>query len=258
MRTLLGALAILALLPTAARADGGGLDLASPRAPTGVAPATTEAPAHEAAHEAASDEHHEEGPRDTPMLDLSAVTLVPLSVGGAMHLDLLAGIFVRVSGSVVIPAYVDAINDVGQSYGAWDATVAASLRELLVDSLVIEAAVGVRPLGGPFELSVAYFMLWSEGPAPAGMGLGERTMSVSIYAVHPELGIRIPMAGWIVMRVQLGWVHTVGVATTLGRSPTDDPTADALRTAAESSLADTVRSYGMGPSLAASVGIHFE
>jgi hypothetical protein len=230
----------------AALADGRGTDLASPALPTATA--------------AAIESHHDDGGEhgDGPRLDLLATTLVPLAVGGAMHLDLLAGFFLRVQASVVVPAYVDAINDVGQGYGVWDDGTASAISGLLVDAVIFEGAVGVRPGGGPLELSVAYFMFWREGSAPAMMGLGARPLSVTVYAVHPELTLRMPLTDVLVMRVSLGWVHAVGTDARLGRLPEDGEAEDAARSAAESTIASWPAEYGMGPTLSASVGIHFE
>lgn len=245
-RAVLALASILALTPSA-RAEGLGIDLASPARPT----ANDESPPPEASA-------HEDAHGETPQLDLMVTTLVPLAVGGAMQLDLLAGLFLRVQGSVIVPAYVDAINDVGQGYGVWDAGTAAAIDDLLVDAVIIEAAAGVRPFDGPLELSVAYFMLWREGTAPAMMGLGQRPLSVTVYAVHPELAVRMPLGSWLVMRIAVGWVHAVATDARIGALADDGDAEQAARAAGEATIGTWLSSYGMGPTLSGSLGFHFE
>lgn len=242
-RTALVCLALLAFASDA-RADGGGLGLATPSA--GRHHLDSEGPSSE-------DEH-----RDTPRLDLFSTTLLPLSVGGGMHLDLIAGVFLRVQASLVISAYVDAVNDVGMSFGLWDAGTAVAVRELLTDALVLEGGIGLRPFDGPVELSVAYFMLWRQGVSPELLGLGDRTMSLTIYAVHPELGVRIPLGSWLVMRIAVGWVHRVGVDGHIGTRPDDGDDEEAARLAGQQTLNGWLDAHALGPTLGASLGLHFE
>lgn len=261
------ALALVGLwAPGSAHADDAGLRLASPWRPESAeSAAPSPASETEARYEPVLVEHHGAPPAlpppphvPGPSFDLYATTLVPLALGGAMHFEMWEGIFVRVSGSVVIPAYVDAINDVGQSYGIWDDATSSSISELLVDSIVIDAAVGIRPLNGPIELSVAYFMLWSEGPGPRALGMQEQIMSVTVYAVHGELALRIPLGDALVMRLGLGWVHSVGRDVTLRAAEGESDEARAERTVVQTMLGEWISQYGMGPTVTAGLGIHFE
>lgn len=244
--------AVLALLaaslaPSVALADGAESELAAPWAPVDVA-------AHEEAHDEAPPPAHASG----LAFDLSAATLLPLAVGASMNFEIWEGIFLRVSGAVVIPAYVDGINDIGRGYGVWDEATASTLGEILVDSLVIQSSVGIRPLGGPLELSVGHLLFWSEGPGPTSMSMQSQTLSISVHAVHAELGIRMLLGDVLVMRIAAGWLHGVGQNVSLSSAPGATPEDEAIRTAAESMMRGWLAQYGMGPTLSASLGIHFE
>lgn len=241
-------------MASAARADDAGRRLASPFRPAD-------------AHTPELVDHPATGTTPTPppspggpgvMLDLSATTLIPLAVGGAMQLEFWEGLFVRLSGSVIIPAYVDGINDVGQSYGIWDETTASAISELLVDAIVLEGGLGIRPLNGPLELSVSYFLLWSEGPGPAALAMQDQTLSLSVYAVHGELAIRMPLGDAIVMRIGVGWLHSVGRDVTIRAAPGESEEARLIRTTAETMVGSWISQYGMGPTLTAGLGIHFQ
>lgn len=242
MRPALACLGLL-LFAVPARADDGGRGLATPSVGR-----------HHLDRDGGADDPH----RDTPQLDLFSTTIVPLSVGGGMHLDLVAGLFLRAQASVVIPAYIDAVNDVGMSAGIWDAGTAVAIRELLVDGLVLEGALGLRPFDGPVELSVAYFMLWQQGRTPTMLGLGDRTLSMTIYAVHPEIGVRVPLGSWLVFRLSLGWVHRVAVDARIGSRNDDGDDGEAARVAGEEVLRGWLDGNAMGPTLGASLGLHFE
>jgi hypothetical protein len=238
------------LMPAPARADDGRA-LGSPWPAAPVADAVPVDDGERA-------ESSAPGPSSGPSFDLSATTMVPLTVGGAMHFEIWEGIFLRVQGAVIVPAYVDGINDVGRGYGIWDEATASTLSEILVDSLVIESTVGIRPLGGPLELSVGHVLIWSEGPGPSSMSMQTQTLSISVHAVHAELGIRMPLGDALVMRIAAGWLHGVGQDVRISSSPGATAEEEAIRTGAESTMRDWIARYGMGPTLSASLGIHFE
>ena len=90
--------------------------------------------------------------------DLVAGLMLPLSVGGTMILEMPYGLQLRLGGGVVPSPLIDGINDVGEAWALWTPDTASALSQLLVDSIVLEAALGIRPAWGPLEFSVGYVL----------------------------------------------------------------------------------------------------
>ena len=200
-------------------------------------------------------ESHGASASDDFAFDLLVATVLPLTIGVTLLLEMPAGIQVRVSGGVVPPVYADAINDVGQAWSIWGDGTASALSEVLRDSIVLEAALGIRPGSGPLEVAVGYVLFWSEGPAPVLASAAAASLSVSAYAIHAELGVRAPIGDALVFRVAIGWLHTLAHDVSL-RPP--ESGASTELGPAESMIGDWIGRYGLGPTLSASFGAHFD
>ena len=194
-------------------------------------------------------------------LDVTAFTTLPLAVGGAVALEVPGHLVLRVSAGAIPNAYIDAINDVGTGWGAWDQNAASVASTLLVGATYLEFAVGLRPAGTPgIELSIGYAMLWSH--RTAGMNLvgapGDRTLGLdlSIDAVHAELAWQTELIDHVYFRLALGWAHAVAQHLTLRTDATDDATRAALAQG-QAALAQTVAQHSFGPTLGAALGARF-
>jgi hypothetical protein len=60
------------------------------------------------------------------------------------------------------------------------------------------------------------------------------------------------------MRISVGWVHAVATDARIGALPEDGEAEEAARLAGQDTIATWLSSYGMGPTLSASLGVHFE
>lgn len=245
---VLAATLVVGPTPAPVRADEGAHGLASPRLAAG----------HAVAGSDAARGRDSAAPEPEWGLDLVATTLLPLTVGGMMIVEMPGGIQVRVGAGVVVPVFVDGINDVGAAWSLWDDQTSSALSELLVDALVLEAALGIRPGRGPLELSVGYVLFWSECPAPRLASLEATALSVSAYAIHAELGVRAPVGDWVVFRVAVGWLHTLAQSVVAGMRDPSAPESEAVQAFVESTIGGWVMAYGLGPTLSASIGIHFQ
>lgn len=242
MKTIVVVVAILLSASTTLAQDRAAA-LASPRPPsTTPSEAPTEtAPSSGGGHEWS--------------FDLAAGTMLPLAVGGGLILGMPGGISARVWGGVVPSAYVDGMNDIGAAFGLWGEPTSDALTRVLQDSIVLEAGLGIQPGHAPLELVVSYVLFWSEGAAPALAGLSNADLSISVYALHVELGLCTPVGDLFVFRLALGWLHGLGRSVSVGMG---EPGHEEVAATMEQIVDGWVATYGLGPTLSSSLALHFD
>jgi hypothetical protein len=241
------ALSALCAVPAAARAD----DPA-----TGAHALGTPRPTAAAATEHAHALHHDPAQF---ALDLSAMTVLPLVVGGNLGLEVPGHIVVRVGAGMVPSAYLDAINQIGTGWGAYDTQSARMFSSVLTDALWLEFGLGIRPAGTPgIELDVSYAMLWAHrGLDMTQLGMaGEAGMDMTIDAIHGEVAWQNEIIDHVYFRIALGWAHAFDHHVTFSGNHPDDATRAQLETAA-SALSATIGRYAFGPTLGSSLGVRF-
>ena len=190
-------------------------------------------------------------------LDIDAMAILPLVVGGTFALEVPGHFVFRAGGGVVPSALVDAINSVGVGWGAYDTTTAHLASLLLNDAMIFEVGVGIRPAGTPgVELALSYLLLWTQrgidmsqlGGAPQGAGL-----DVLVDAIHGELAWQSTPIEHVYFRIAIGWAQAFDHHVTLA-AHADAATSDALHHAADD-LTATVGRYAFGPTLGAALGL---
>lgn len=194
-------------------------------------------------------------------LDITAFTALPIAIGGAVALEVPGHVVIRVSAGAVPNAYVDAINDVGTAWGAWEDDDAEVASTLLAGATYLELALGVRPAGTPgVELSIGYAMLWSHRPAGMSLvgGSGETALGLDlrIDAVHGEIAWQTELVDHVFFRLALGWAHAVAHRVSIA-TDTQDGATRAWLAQAGAALSDTVGRHAFGPTLGAALGARF-
>ena len=84
------------------------------------------------------------------------------------------------------------------------------------------------------------------------LGCATAVHAADLVAI-PQLGLRIPIGDVLVVRLGLGWLHTVAQSVAVGME--DDSSVEA--SPLEAIVSDWIARYGFGPTLRLSVGLHF-
>jgi hypothetical protein len=102
--------------------------------------------------------------RDNFALDVGATTLVPLSFGPELHVQLPAGIFAQVHLGWMPDLYSDALTDGLQNAGVYDATVGALVNGSFEGATTWRLGLGYKPFANyGLELGAAYVHVSMEG-----------------------------------------------------------------------------------------------
>lgn len=242
----------LAMLGGAAGAkaqdDAGAAALGRPS----VAP---DASASEASH-AALGAHHDTSPRPDFALDVDAAATLPLVVGGTVALEVPGHVVFRVGAGIVPSAFVDAINEVGVGWGAYDAHSAQVASALLDDATFLEFGLALRPAGTPgIELAASYALLWSHRTLPMplfGAPPSDAGLDLTIDAIHGELAWQNEPVDHVYFRIAIGWAHCFAHGVTIAGE--GDAATQATFHVLADALADAIGRYAFGPTLAASLG----
>jgi hypothetical protein len=194
-------------------------------------------------------------------LDITVVTTLPIVVGGAVALEVPGHVVLRFVGGAVPNAYVDAINDVATSWGAYGDDDAAIASTLLAGATFLEFALGIRPAGTPgIELSLGYAMLWSHHTAGMSLvgGSGDRVLGLdmSIDALHGEIAWQTELVDHFYFRLAIGWAHAIAHRVSITTEAPDEAMRATL-SQAESALADAVGRHAFGPTLTGALGARF-
>lgn len=212
-------------------------------------------------------------------LNLEAVTDVPIDVGARLTLEMPYRLRISTSLGVMPGPYVDVINAIATSAGAYDESTATVIRGALERSLVSRTHLGWRPLrryGWYFE---AGYGLVTLGGTVTGRDVLIVTTGLSLpeggrgdaleYDVTSTLHMIDIETGWrflvwddrIVLRLALGFAGTVSArtrATPLETLPSRASAgAEVLAREAEAYLDDIYTSYVFTPVVTAGVGYRF-
>jgi hypothetical protein len=259
-RHAIGVLAGLSFVPAApasVRADDDARALASPfdreRAPS-TSIETPRSPDDDAPPEFA--------------LDITAIAVLPITVGGRVAFEMPGHFVVYASGGLVPIAIIDGINDVGTGWGLWNETDARIAQTMLGDATWFEVGLGIRPSGTPgIEITVGYSLIWSHRLAtlgtlwPGGTALLDTSgrdsigMDVTIDSVRAELAWQTELFDGLSFRAALGWIHAVRHDVSIV-SNSDDPRVVEGLEALETALDDELGRRAFGPTLSFALGIH--
>ena len=267
-----GAVAGLALscwAGTVARADdddgeAGGEDgaraLASPFAP--------DAPRHEDREDART--CGEEPTQPEFALDVSAIAMLPLTVGGRIAMEVPGHVVLYVNAGLLPVAIVDGINDVGTGWGIWSQTDAQIARTMLGDATWFEVGLGLRPSGTPgLEISAGYALLWTHRLSTLGamtpgaaalVGPSDSdviAMDVTIDTIHAELAWQTEIFDGVSFRAALGWIHAFRHAVSIVPE-SHDPIVVTAMEALGAALDHEVGSRAFGPTLSFALGVHLD
>jgi len=203
-------------------------------------------------------------------LGLALATYVPLCIGVDATLELPAGLLLRAHAGVTPGGYVDLINGVATGMGAYSQAVAGLVSASGGGAFVVRLSAGIRPFEGyGFELSAGY--TWIDASASvstaqleavtqqpmAWAGLERVGVSGQLHALHAQVGWSGTVWDHLVLRVSVGWVHTVAAGGRLG-------VPDELRRASEGRIEEyeatartSLERWGFSPELGVSAGYRF-
>jgi hypothetical protein len=194
-------------------------------------------------------------------LDVTVGLTLPLVASARVALEVPGHVVIHCAAGLVPTFLVDAINDVGTGWGAWNDGTAGIVSSLLADATWLQVGLGLRPAGSPgIEVSVAYVLLWTHrgvsgrafgGPDAMPERLG---LDFAVQAIHGELAWQAHVLGPLYFRIGLGWVHALGWSVSLAtgsRDPSVQEAADAVAAA----LAEEAGQRAFGPTVSLSLGI---
>lgn len=154
--------------------------------------------------------------------------------------------------------YLDLLNSFLVAVGAYDQATASLVRAAIAQSLVLRASAGWRPFEHEGFEVLAGYTAFTVGGGLGGADAIEATtghrverssgreipMRATMHALHLWLGWALePVRHWVV-RVAIGWCHTVAAEADVG---TSSARGQVWQRAAEQYLADTLRTWGFSP-----------
>lgn len=155
-------------------------------------------------------------------LDLAIATHVPVSLGVEANLVMPLGLLLRAHVGFMPEPYVGLINDVAQTFGAYDDQVASVVSRSGQNSFVLRLSGGIRPVPGyGFEILAGYTMIrggahiaTADFEAATGQsmnypGLDAIGISAVLHAIHVEIGWSALVWDHLVIRASIGWMHTL-------------------------------------------------
>jgi hypothetical protein len=218
------------------------------------------------------------GPRARSVaFDLSVGTQVPILIGGQVTLDVHRFLLQGEIG-VLPTAYVNVVNGVLVSSGAYDQATAALVKSALGNSLVVRLSAGVRPFADHgLEIVGGYTLASVHGGVsarqtietvtgttlPAELGDAEVPISSTIHSVHLQLGWRWVLADHLVIRASVGYLQSVASSSHVGMPegvPVNAITTAALARvngAVDELLDKTYKTYVKTPVVGLSLGYRF-
>ena len=270
VRAQLAAPPSVALADPAPTGSAGPRRLARPGLGAELSAPATHAPAAASLAESTADPADAAPPGPDWTLDLSAQTSLPLAVGLEVQLVSPIGLGLVVSGGHTPSAYLGAV------FGALgDAGVYRERLRPVVDEAIQNGAWNLR-IGATYtipeglELGFGYTFLGAQSTLSAASlegamnrcfpwppDMGDVPLTVSLHALHGRVGWRFLIEERLVVRVALGWTHTVATEAHLDvpdeiRDSPDDPA-----TSVEQGIAAGAGEYGFSPELLLSAGYRF-
>lgn len=212
------------------------------------------------------------------VLDIGCATEVPLMVGGQVTLELPYRILLQGEVGVLPAAYVNGIDGVLTSAGAYDATTSALVKNTLQSSLVVRASAGVRPFRDHgLEIMGGYTLASLGGgvsaraalDAAAGVAIpaeipdGQSQLKTTIHSLHASLGWRWIVAEHFVIRASVAYLQAVASSSSIvvPASATTVPgiaaRVDQVSQALDTTLNTTYAKYAKMPLVGLSLGYRF-
>lgn len=210
--------------------------------------------------------------------DIGCATEVPLMIGAQATLELPYRILVQGEVGVLPGAYVNAIDGVLTSAGAYNATTSDLVRSTLQNSLVVRASAGFRPFSSHgFEIMGGYTLASLGGgvsarqaveavsgvAVPAEIPDAQIQLRTTIHSLHVSLGWRWVVADHLVIRASLAYLQSVGSSSSLAvpASVTAVPAVAArveqVSQAVDTTLNDSYTKYAKLPVMGLSLGYRF-
>ena len=201
-----------------------------------------------------------------------AQTIVPLTVGAKLTLEMPWRIRASVGAGWLPGGYVDLINAVVVAAGGYDENTARVIRSSLESSLILRFHLGWRPFRAyGFVLEAGYGLVVlggavatedllsvATGITPPREPVSHRDYDVSstLHMVDLELSYRWVLGPGIVLRVGVGFSGTVGAQSHVSPRylPMRMGPVNTFTKAAENYLDDTYESYVFTPTITAAVG----
>jgi hypothetical protein len=207
-------------------------------------------------------------------LDVTATTIVPLSIGGQASLEIPGRIFFAGDIGWMPPGYGAAINGLVQSFGGYDPAIGSLVEGALDGALVARASAGWRPFPDwGFEISGGYTYIGLSGSlslsdvaaasgntaaaALAAQGYdAEVSIDSALHNFHLALGYRWVVWDHLLIRANIGYLQTVASSSSVAIAGHDDIAAAATGPVDEA-LSEVYESYVKLPFLALSGGYRF-
>lgn len=202
------------------------------------------------------------------VLDLVAVTSVPLSVGVEANVETPVGLTAHLSFGHTPNAYLDGVASALRGAGVYEANVEPVVREAIAGGAWnvragvgftlregLELAVGYTYLGGnasltpnALEAAVGHPVRWP--------GMTVVPLAVELHALHARLGWRFVVEEHLVLRVAIGWAHAVATSAHV-EVPAEHDTPGGPADRMEEGIERALGRYGFTPELLLSAGYRF-
>jgi hypothetical protein len=210
--------------------------------------------------------------------DLGCATEVPLMIGAQATLELPYRFLVQGEVGVLPAAYLNVIDGVLTSAGAYDATASDLVRTSLQGSLVVRASAGLRPFSDHgLEIMGGYTLASIDGSVsarrvletfsgvavPAAITDTQIQLNTTIHSLHVSLGWRWVVADHFVVRAQLAYLQSVGSSSSLAvpasvaALPGVAARVDQVSQTVDTTLNDNYMKYAKLPVIGLSLGYRF-
>lgn len=203
-------------------------------------------------------------------LDLAIATHVPVSLGVEANLVMPLGLLLRAHLGFMPEPYVGLINDVAQTFGAYDDQIASVVSRSGANSFVLRLSGGIRPVPGyGFEILAGYTMVRGganiatrdfEGATGQSMnypGLDTIGISAVLHAFHAEIGWSALVWDHLVIRASIGWMHTLAAEDAIDVPPELRARAGGRIEEIENSIRRGLTTWAFSPEARIGVGYQF-
>ena len=212
------------------------------------------------------------------VVDLGCATEVPLMLGAQATLELPYRFLVQGEIGVLPAAYLNLIDGVLTSVGAYDATTSDLVRSSLQSSLVVRASAGLRPFSDHgFEIMGGYTLASIDGgvsarraletvsgvAVPPALADTQIQLNTTIHSLHVSLGWRWVVADHFVVRASLAYLQSVGSSSSLAvpanvaALPGVAPRVDQVSQTVDTTLNGYYTKYAKLPVMGLSLGYRF-
>lgn len=210
--------------------------------------------------------------------DVAFVTQVPIMIGGQATLELPYRILLQGEVGMLPPAFVNAVDGVLVSSGAYDSNTSDLVRNGLKDSLIVRFSGGFRPFADHgFEIMGGYTLASLGGgmsarhaiEAATGVALpaeiqdAQVPMHTTIHNVHVSLGWRWVIADHFLIRASVAYLQSVASSSHVdlpagvASNATSQAQLGQVNQVIDKTLDDTYKSYVKLPVFGLSMGYRF-